>query len=479
LSPKKESTPQKIAGINGTIKAKGTDNAANKVNDVKDKSATAAKKSTGLKLPKPIDEEEDVGQLADEEDEDDEVSDVDDQTEALLKGFESDGYEEDENQEGLQFGQAIPKIPKKSKKALKRAQLSELSEKPGVIYVGRIPHGFYENEMREYFEQFGKILKLRMSRNRKTGASRHFAFIQFESASVADIVTRTMDGYLMFNHILKVQSIPNEQVHDSLFIGANKRFKKVPWNKIRGRELDMGASEATWEKRIEKEEKRRETKAEKAKNLLGYDFEAPKIKSATGVAKKPVEQLTLTASDENEIKAIEAAPAVAESSKPKTKKGKNAKAESECAVVIKEVEAAPVVEPIVEEPAKLKKEKKSKKAKDTDATSSVPVSEPRQPAPVTDESGKPKAKKDKKAKELTAATSVPVTEEPSKPKTKKEKKTKPVEGAETPTVSATDLPKKLKTKKSKGDLAEETTAGDEAGEQKKKSKKGKKVQTDA
>jgi len=38
---------------------------------------------------------------------------------------------------------------------------------PGVVYVGRIPHGFYEKEMREYFSQFGKINKLKLSRNKK------------------------------------------------------------------------------------------------------------------------------------------------------------------------------------------------------------------------------------------------------------------------------------------------------------------------
>lgn len=427
LPPKKEVSFKKSAGTNGAIKASAVEKTKNDFNGVKNMSTITAKKSAEVNLPTPIDEEEDVGQMADEEDE---SSDIDDQTEALLKGFESDGDDaEDQKEGGLQVGQSIPEIPKRSKKALKRAQQTEISDKPGVVYVGRIPHGFYENEMREYFEQFGKILKLRLSRNPRNGASKHYAFIQFESAGVADIVTKTMDGYLMFNHILKVQLVPDEQVHDKLFKGANKRFKKVPWNKIRGRELDLGASEATWEKRIEKEKQRRDTKAEKAKKLLGYEFDAPKIKSAKNVAKQPVEQLTIAANSENETKAIEAAPSTEEPSKSKKQKGKKNKSGKESTDILKEANDAPSINSIVEEP--------------------------------------------------NTTPSIPVSKEPSKSMAKKEKKAMSVVDAETPSASVADVPKKLKTKKSKTALEEETTAGDDTGEQKKKTKKSKKIKTDS
>lgn len=332
---------------------------------------------------------------------------------ALLKGFESDGDEEDaQREEGLPEGKEVPKVPelsKKNKKAIKRAAESGEPEKPGVIYVGHIPHGFYEHEMRAYFEQFGNILQLRLSRNRKTGASKHYAFIKFESASVADIVAKTMDNYLLFNHILKVKLIPDEQVPADLFKGANKRFKKIPWNKIAGRKLAQGASEATWEKRIEKEEKRRAEKAEKMKKL-GYEFDAPKIKSAQNVAKKTEPALVLNV-EEDETKAIEAAPVVEESSKPE------------------------------------KKEKKSKAIKDTEAvgeSSSAPIEEPSKP--------EKKEKKEKKSKKSESAAAT-----------------------ETPATSTADVPeKKLKTKKSRTSLADATTVGGDASQEKtKKSKKNK------
>ena len=136
--------------------------------------------------------------------------------------------------------------------------------------------------MREYFSQFGNIQRLRLSRNRRTGRSKHYAFIEFTSEDVAKIVANTMDNYLMFGHILKCKLIPKEQVHENLWKGANKRFKAVPWSKIEGRKLEKGASRDVWEKRIEKEKNKRAEKAEKLKEI-GYDFDAGELKGIDSV----------------------------------------------------------------------------------------------------------------------------------------------------------------------------------------------------
>ena len=91
-----------------------------------------------------------------------------------------------------------------------------------------IPHGFYEHQMKAYFSQFGAVTKLRMARNKRTGASKHFAFVEFESDAVADIVARTMNKYLMFNHILEVRVVPQDQLHPNLWKNHSRRFKIIP-----------------------------------------------------------------------------------------------------------------------------------------------------------------------------------------------------------------------------------------------------------
>ncbi len=142
--------------------------------------------------------------------------------------------------------------------------------------------------MRAYFSQFGDILRLRLSRNRKTGHSKHYAFIEFASAAVAQIVAQAMDKYLMFGHILQVRTIPADQVHPNLFKGANRRFKPAPRNRMEARRLREGMGREAWEKRIGGEESRRRRKAAKMKEL-GYEYEAPALKSVKDVPVKMVD----------------------------------------------------------------------------------------------------------------------------------------------------------------------------------------------
>lgn len=136
--------------------------------------------------------------------------------------------------------------------------------------------------MRTYFTQFGAIKRLRLSRNRTTGASKHYAFVEFSSASVAQIVASTMNNYLMFGHILKCKLVPKDQVHEKIWVGANKRFKRVPWSRIEGRKLAIGMDREGWGKRIETEKKRREAKNEAMKRI-GYEFDMGELKGVEDI----------------------------------------------------------------------------------------------------------------------------------------------------------------------------------------------------
>jgi len=172
--------------------------------------------------------------------------------------------------------------------------------------------------MRAYFTQFGPISNLRLSRNKKTGASKHYAFIEFSSPEVARIVAATMDKYLLFGHILQVRYVPKEQVHADLWKGANRRFKPIPRAKVEGRDLRLGQEREGWERRITRESERRAQKAEKLKEL-GYVFDAKPLKSVDVVPKKE-DRLAIAAVNgdtekvEEQVKEIEA-PAAEEISK--------------------------------------------------------------------------------------------------------------------------------------------------------------------
>lgn len=152
--------------------------------------------------------------------------------------------------------------------------------------------------MRAYFSQFGEITKLRLSRNRLTGRSKHYAFIEFASTTVAKIVAETMDNYLMYSHILKCKFVPAEQLHPEVWKGANRRFKRTPWNQIERKRLLKGKTRDQWSKRIEQEQRKRVAKAEKLK-ALGYEIDLPQLKA--------VEDVPIQVPEVEEPKAVEAA----------------------------------------------------------------------------------------------------------------------------------------------------------------------------
>lgn len=274
-----------------------------------------------------------------------EQDEVDDNTKALVQALDSGDEDEAQTQiSTYKKGQDVGKAPK-PKKATKP---SASNGTPGVMYLARIPHGFYEHELRSYFGQFGDITRLRVVRNKKTGASRHRAFIEFADAEVADIAARTMDKYLLFGHILSAKIVPPAQVHPDLFKGANRRFKAVPWNKMAGNQLERPLSESQWQGKIAKEEKRRASRADKLKEM-GYEFEAPALKAAEA---KPL----LENGTEEETKAIEPPPAAPAAEDATESKEERQVAEPEAA----EAKAA---KPAEEATPQKKKGKKGKKTK--------------------------------------------------------------------------------------------------------------------
>ncbi|KAF5098992.1 hypothetical protein D0Z03_001102 [Geotrichum reessii] len=159
----------------------------------------------------------------------------------------------------------------------------------GVIYIGRIPHGFYESQMRAYFGQFGDVLNLRLSRNKKTGASKHYAFIEFTDADVARVVSETMDNYLLFGHILKVKLIPTEEVRDDLFVGANRKFTVVDWQSINQQKVNEPKTRQAWNEIQDRAKERRDKAAERLKSLgIDYTYKSSAATATAGTPNKKV-----------------------------------------------------------------------------------------------------------------------------------------------------------------------------------------------
>ncbi|KAH9847514.1 hypothetical protein C2E23DRAFT_787356 [Lenzites betulinus] len=236
----------------------------------------ASKKAKGKAQPKaPSPQPEESAQ------EDNDAEEEEEEGENEYFGFSSDDDDSSDEEmaediPGIDIGK-LPTVAKDDetvKRKLEKAKRKPTEDR-GAIYLGRLPHGFFEDQMRAYFTQFGTVTRLRLSRNKKTGKSKHYAFIEFDSSSVAAIVAETMDNYLLMGHILTCKLIPKDQVHPELWVGANRKWRAVPRDRVARLAHNKPRTEDETEKaerRLLKRQEQRKRKLEEAG--IKYDFEA-------------------------------------------------------------------------------------------------------------------------------------------------------------------------------------------------------------
>jgi len=243
------------------------------------------KSSKTAKAPPPPPDSDEEAEPAEDNDDDASVQMFDFSTD------DDDSSDEEVMDEDDAPGIDVKKLPTIAKDdAVVKQKLEKAKRKPtadrGVIYLGRVPHGFYEDQMRSYFNQFGDVTRLRLSRNKRTGKSKHYAFIEFDSSSVAQIVAETMDNYLLMGHILTCKVIPKEKVHPELWVGANRKWRKIPTDRLARLEHNKPRTEQEQHKAEKRLLKRQAQKKRKlAEAGIDYDFEAISYKKKS----KPAE----------------------------------------------------------------------------------------------------------------------------------------------------------------------------------------------
>ncbi|KAG0667615.1 hypothetical protein C6P46_000152 [Rhodotorula mucilaginosa] len=289
LKDKRPSEVEQIKSADALKPAKGAlKKSGNSAGDESSKAKTKGKgkgKKVEAEEEKEEEEEDDEVKLAEggdadeEEDDDDEIdflagfeSGEDDGEDSSDEEMDEDDDDEEEASKPKFDTRQLPKVQGETVQK-KLAAKEKKQAKTGTIYLGRIPKGFYEDEMRSYFSQFGEVTRLRLSRNKKTGASKHYAFIEFKYASVAQIVQETMDNYLLLGHILVCKVVPDDQIHPKLWVGANRKFRVVPKSRKDAARRNKPKTDEQKEK-IKKRLLSREDKKRKQLAELGieYDF---------------------------------------------------------------------------------------------------------------------------------------------------------------------------------------------------------------
>jgi len=202
---------------------------------------------------------------------------------------EEDDDEDDELEGEEEVGKEVPEIEqktlalvKKSTKHISKKKEEEVTDikDRGTIYLGHIPFGFFEDEMRGFFSQFGTVSRIRLARSKKTGRSKGYAWIEFAHAEVAEVVSKVMQGYLLYGKVLSSRVVPPAELHKDVFKGANRKFKLTAWRKL-ARERFNTSTEENSEKKAKNAQKKKAVKKSKKKKLqaklkeLGVEYEFP------------------------------------------------------------------------------------------------------------------------------------------------------------------------------------------------------------
>jgi nucleolar protein 15 len=277
--------------------------------------------------------------------------------------------------------------------------------------MGHIPPAFEEPEILQFLSQFGKVTNVKLSRSKRTGNPRGYAFVEFADMEVAAIVAETMSGYfLLGERRLVCHVVPQDKIHPELFHGAKGNLAQAQAGRTSSDRLKIlhqkqmqkvnATKSVTQLNKITKRLLSREKNKREQLKTMGIDYDFPGY-TATATIKDVVQESgkkRKISIDENEEKesTIVVKTTKAKKGKTPTKKSASKRKASEVA------EAEPIKaqdEETVDVPVKTPQAKKSKTPTKKSASKKVVEAEP--PVKAKDEETvdapvkTPKAKKGK------------------------------------------------------------------------------------
>ncbi len=72
------------------------------------------------------------------------------------------------------------------------------------IYVGNISRETSDNELRQAFEEYGEVASVNIIKDKFTGVSRGFGFVEMPNKEEADNAIKNLDGQRMNGRVLNV-----------------------------------------------------------------------------------------------------------------------------------------------------------------------------------------------------------------------------------------------------------------------------------
>jgi RNA recognition motif-containing protein len=72
------------------------------------------------------------------------------------------------------------------------------------MYVGNLPHGVNEDELRSLFTEFGEVASVNIIKDRFSGQSKGFGFVEMPNNSEADKAIKALNGTQLKGRDIKV-----------------------------------------------------------------------------------------------------------------------------------------------------------------------------------------------------------------------------------------------------------------------------------
>lgn len=84
-----------------------------------------------------------------------------------------------------------------------------------TIYIGNLSFQAEEEDLRNIFDEYGKVSRISMPKDRETGKKRGFAFVEMDSNEEEEKAIETLDGAEWMGRIIKVNKAKPRENHRS------------------------------------------------------------------------------------------------------------------------------------------------------------------------------------------------------------------------------------------------------------------------
>jgi RNA recognition motif-containing protein len=98
------------------------------------------------------------------------------------------------------------------------------------VYVGNLPYQVSEDELREQFEEFGRVDSVTIIKDKVTGQSKGFGFLEMPERAEAEAAISSLNGRDLKGRRLNVnEARPRENNRGGGFGGRQSRSREDSW----------------------------------------------------------------------------------------------------------------------------------------------------------------------------------------------------------------------------------------------------------